>query len=170
MKNPQNVDVDAVTSASLVAPGNAAKLAVDIQKQTGGDIFSIRVKDLYPGNYDESVERAENELLQDARPKLANNVENMEDYNIVFLGYPTWIGACPMAVRTFLESYDFSDKTVIPFCTHGTSGTGESIEDIKKIIPATKLEKEFSVYRSDVDNCTAELYQWVKEVFKKIMQ
>lgn len=169
LTNPQNVDVDAVTSASLVSPGNIEKLADRIQKQTDGDVFKIIVKDLYQGDYDGSVARARDELSQNARPELANNVENMEDYDIIFLGYPTWIGACPMAVRTFLENYNFSGKTVIPFCTHGTSGTGTSIEDIKTIIPNTELKKEFSVYRSDVDSCGPELYQWVNNVLNEIL-
>lgn len=73
-----------------------------------------------------------------------------------------------MAVRTFLESYNLSGKTVIPFCTHGTSGTGTSIADIKTIIPNTELKKEFSVYRSDVDSCGPELYQWINNVLNEI--
>lgn len=160
--------MDAVTSASLVPPGNTEKLAERIQQQTGGDLFEIKVTDPYPGEYEGSVERAQEELASDARPELEGRVENMDEYDAVFIGYPTWIGACPMAVRTFLESYDFNDKTVIPFCAHGTSGTGTSIEDIREIIPQAEMLQEFSVYRSDVDTCGEELDEWISSVLNKI--
>lgn len=73
------------------------------------------------------------EISDNARPEIAGMVDNMEDYDIVFVGYPNWWGDMPMIVYNFLESYDFSDKTVIPFCTHGgsgLSGTESTIADI----------------------------------------
>jgi len=78
-------------------------------------------------------------LHLNARPELTNTVENMESYDVIYLGYPNWWGTMPMAVFTFLESYDFSGKTIIPFCTHEGSGIGNSERDIKKLCPKAKV-------------------------------
>ena len=88
VENPDEIDVDATTSASVLPPGNAAKLAGWIQEQTGGDLFSIVVKEPYSSDYDECLDRAAEEEAEDARPELVNHVENMEKYDIVFLGFP----------------------------------------------------------------------------------
>lgn len=81
-------NVDAVTSPSVIAPGNVQQLAMWVQEETGGDIFSIQVTDPYPSDWDECLERANQERGENARPELAENVENLENYDVVFLGYP----------------------------------------------------------------------------------
>lgn len=81
-------DVDAVTSPSVVAPGNVQQLAGWIQAETGGDLFSIRVTDPYPSDWDACLARANEERGDDARPELIETVENLADYDVVFLGYP----------------------------------------------------------------------------------
>ena len=85
---PESVDVDATTSASVLPPGNTAKMAGWIQERVGGDVFSIVVDEPYSSDYDECLERAADEKAENARPKLADHVENMEDYDVVFLGFP----------------------------------------------------------------------------------
>ncbi len=110
------VDVDATTSASVLAPGHVAQMAAWIQAGTGGDLFSIVTADPYSSDYDECLDRAADEKAANARPALTGTVANMADYDVIFLGYPDWWATCPMAVFTFLDSCDFSGKTVIPFC------------------------------------------------------
>lgn len=88
VENPEEVDVDADTSASVLAPGNAAKIADWIHQRTGGDLFSIVVEEPYSSDYDECLERAADEKAENARPELVSHVENMEDYDVVFLGFP----------------------------------------------------------------------------------
>ena len=88
VENPEAVDVDATTSASVLPPGNAAKVAGWIQEEIGGDLFSIVVTEPYSSDYDECLDRAADEKADNARPELLYHVENMEDYDIVFLGFP----------------------------------------------------------------------------------
>lgn len=87
MENPEAVDVDATTSASVLAPGNTAKMAGWIQERVGGDLFSIVVTEPYLEDYDECLDRAADEKAVGARPELVNHVENMEDYDVIFLGF-----------------------------------------------------------------------------------
>ena len=146
--HPEEVDIDATTSASVLLPGNAAKLARWIHQRVGGDLFSIIVTEPYSSDYDECLDRAADEKAANARPALVNHLENMEDYDIIFLGFPNWWYTLPMAIHSFLEEYDFSGKTVIPFCTHGTGGLAGTIRDLTAALPdsATVLEP-IGVYR-----------------------
>ncbi len=91
VENPDAVDVDATTSASVLPPGNAAKIAGWIQERTGGDLFSIIVEEPYSSDYDECLDRAADEKAEDARPVLVSHVEDMEQYDTVFLGFPNWL-------------------------------------------------------------------------------
>jgi len=87
----------------------------------------------------------------------------MDDYNVIYLGYPNWWNTFPMAVFTFLESYNFSGKTIIPFCTHEGSGMGRSENDIKKLCPDTTVLPGFAVYGSMVASADDDLMAWLKE-------
>lgn len=162
VENPDEIDVDATTSASVLPPGNAAKLAGWIQEQTGGELFSIVVKEPYSSDYDECLDRAAEEEARDDRPELVNHVENMEKYDVIFLGFPNWWYTVPMAVHSFMEEYDFAGKTVIPFCTHGTGGLASTIQDIKKDLPdSTELREPIGVYRPDVDSAQESINEWL---------
>ena len=162
VENPETVDVDATTSASVLPPGNAARLAGWIQEEVGGDLFSIVTTEPYSSNYDECLDRAAQEKADNARPELVHHVENMEDYDIVFLGFPNWWYTVPMAVHTFLEEYDFSGKTIVPFVTHGTGGLSSTIEDITADLPedVTILEP-IGVYRPEVDEAQPAIQEWI---------
>lgn len=160
--NPDTVDVDASTSASVLPPGNAAMLAGWIQEETGGDLFSIQVTEPYSSDYDECLDRAANEKAEDARPKLKTHVENMDLYNIIFLGFPNWWYTTPMAIHSFIEEYDFSGKTVIPFVTHGTGGLASCIEDLQAALPdSTNVLEPIGVYRDDVKMSQPEIQEWL---------
>ena len=92
--------------------GNTSIVADIIAEQTGGDLFEIRTLSAYPDNYDEATEVAKQEQDVNARPELADNLEDISDYNVIFIGYPIWWSDMPMAVYTFLESHDLSGKTI----------------------------------------------------------
>lgn len=162
VQDPSAVDVDATTSASVLLPGNAAKLAGWIRQEVGGDLFSIVVEEPYSSDYDECLDRAADEKAQNARPALVNHVEDMSRYDVVFLGFPNWWYTVPMAVHTFLEEYDFSGKTIVPFVTHGTGGLASTIEDITADLPedVTVLEP-IGVYRPDVDGAQGAVQGWL---------
>lgn len=162
VEDPGAVDVDATTSASVLAPGNAAKIAGWIQQEVGGDLFSIVVSEPYSSDYDECLDRAADEKAAHARPVLVNHVDGMENYDIIFLGFPNWWYTLPMAVLSFVEEYDFSGKPIVPFCTHGTGGLAGTIRDLTAALPddATILEP-IGVYRPEVDSSRPAVQAWV---------
>lgn len=162
--NPSSVDVDTSTSASVLAPGNTEKVVHFIQEQVGGDMFSIIVDEPYSSDYDECLDRASDEPAQQARPIIVDTVENMDEYDVIFLGYPNWWSSCPMAIFSFIESYDLSNKTIIPFCAHGTGGLGRSIEDLQDALPHSTLLDAFGVYRPDTDSCQDDVNQWLSDI------
>jgi flavodoxin len=161
--NPDSVNVDASTSASLIT-GNTAIMAGYIEQVTGGELFSITVTNPYPSDYDECLNRANREKAQNARPELKNAVENMDEYDIVFLGYPNWWYTIPMAVHTFLESYDFGGKTVIPFCTHGTGGLASTVRDIRSAIPQATVLDAIGISRSDMSSAESRINTWLNNL------
>ena len=162
VEDPSSVDVDATTSASVLAPGNTAKLASWIQQEVGGDLHSIVVEEPYSSDYDQCLDRAADEKADNARPALASHVDNMEDYDIVFLGFPNWWYTLPMPVLTFVEEYDWSGKTVVPFVTHGTAGLSSTIRDLTAALPedVTILEP-IGVYRPEVDASQSAIQEWI---------
>lgn len=129
---------DAVAHATPYA-GNTQTAAYAIQNLVGGDVFMIRTENEYPVSHQEGSVIAEQELSEDARPVLTTYVENMEQYDIIYLGYPIWWYTAPMVIRSFLEEYDFSDKTIVPFCKSMGAGIEESIRDIKRLCPDTTV-------------------------------
>ena len=143
--------------------GNTEVLAKKIQSLTGGDLFEIKTVKPYPSDYNEATKVARVELRQNARPELSETVRNMDDYNVIYLGYPNWWNTFPMAVFTFLESYNFSGKTIIPFCTHEGSGMGRSESDIKKLCPDATVLPGLAVYGSMVASADDDLMAWLKE-------
>lgn len=151
VEDPTAVDVDATTSASVLAPGHVAQMVAWIQSETGGDLFSIVTAEPYSSDYDECLDRAADEKAANARPALAKSVGSMADYDVIFLGYPDWWSTCPMAVFTFLDSYDFTGKTVIPFCAHGTSGLAASVRDIRAALTGVTVLDAVGVQRPGMD-------------------
>ena len=162
VEDPSAVDVDATTSASVLTPGNAAKIAGWIQQEVGGDLFSIVVEDPYSSDYDECLDRAADEKADNARPALVNHVDNMEDYDTVFIGFPNWWYTLPMAVLSFVDEYDFSGKTIVPFCTHGTGGLSSTIRDLTAALPEdVAILDPINVYRPDVDSSRPAVQEWI---------
>jgi flavodoxin len=123
--------------------GNTKAVAEQIAKETGGTLFEIKTSENYNMAYKPLTELAKKEQQNKARPPLTTKVQNMSQYDTVFIGYPIWWGTFPMAVFTFLESYDFSGKTLIPFDTNGGSGFGRSVNDLKAECPKAKILNGF---------------------------
>ena len=157
--------VDAVASASVVAPGNTAQMAQWIQEYVGGELFPIVVTEMYPDNYDECMERAADEKAENARPELANHLDNIGDYDVIFLGFPNWWSSAPMAIFSFIEEYDLSRKTVVPFCAHGTGGIAASVRDITAALPdSVTVLDALGVYRADIGNAESAVQEWLAEL------
>lgn len=154
--------VDATTSASVLPPGNTAQMAEWIWQRTGGDLFSITVTEPYSSDYDECLDRAADEKAENARPELVNHIDNMDDYDVVFLGFPNWWYTAPMAVFSFIEEYDLSGKTVVPFCAHGTGGLAASVRDITAALPdSAEVLDPIGVYRADISSAETAINEWL---------
>ncbi|MHB8070387.1 MAG: flavodoxin [Candidatus Cryosericum sp.] len=142
--------------------GNTEVAAKMIQEITGGDLFRIEAVNAYPEDYTNATEVAQQELQANARPKLTDHVENMASYDVIFLGYPDWWGTMPMAVWSFLEEYDFSGKTIIPFCTHEGSGLGHSEKDLAKLCPEANLLRGLAIKGSRVGSAQKDVSEWLR--------
>lgn len=140
--------------------GNTEIIAKKLRKCTGADLFQIVPAVSYPEAYEQTVKAAKKELEQDARPPLLSTVENMASYDAVYLGYPNWCGTMPMPVFTFLDSYDFFGKTIIPFCTHEGSGLAKSEADIKKLCPGAIVLPGVAIRGKEIGANEDTLLQW----------
>ena len=158
-------DVDAVASPSVIAPGNVQQLAGWVQEETGADLFSIRVTEPYPSDWDDCLARANQERGDNARPELVETVEDLSQYDTIFLGYPNWWYGVPMALLTFLESNDFSGKQVYLFCSHGTGGLANSVEIITEAIPDAEISDNiFDCYEEEAPSSQEDIQNWVAEL------
>lgn len=144
--------------------GNTEVIARKIQGLTGSDLFQIQAVQSYPADYTEATRVAQDELSANARPALTEMVADMASYEVVYLGYPNWWGTMPMAVFTFLESYDFSGKTIVPYCTHEGSGLGSSERDTKKLCPTAKVLSGLAIRGGTVGSADNDLVNWLKKL------
>jgi flavodoxin len=143
--------------------GNTGVIAKEIQKCVGGDLFEIATVDSYPRDYNTVVDVAKREQNASSRPELTMKVENMASYDVVFVGYPNWWGTMPMAVFNFLEQYDFSGKTILPFCTHEGSRLGVSERDIARLCPRATVVNGLAIRGSNVKTAQAEVANWLRK-------
>lgn len=167
---PENVDasgVDSVAGASIVvragqALGNTEFMAGVIQNAVGGELFQIETVQQYPLEHEPLVDLAAEEQDAGARPELSSHIEDPSQYDVIFLGYPNWWGDMPQALYTFLEEYDFSGKTIIPFTTHGGSGFSRTISTIAELQPgANVVEQGLSISRNSVTDAQSDVENWV---------
>lgn len=168
---PEDVDpagADAVAGASIVVRdgeilGNVEYMAQTIQQAVGGDLLRIETVEEYPLEHEALVDFAAEEQEAGARPALATQIENLEQYDTIFLGYPNWWGDMPQALYTFLESYDLSGKTIIPFCPHGGSGFSRTQSTIAELQPeATVREDGLTLSRNDVADSAEQVTAWAQ--------
>ena len=163
----ENSGVDAVASASYSdvngeAKGRMQALAEMIQDVTGGDLFSIRTEETYPADGGDLIDYASQEQSEDARPALTTHIENPDDYDIIFVGYPNWWADLPMPLYSFFDEYDFSGKTIKPFNPHNGSRFSNTISTIASLEPnATVIEDGFTVNERDVPDAAGDIASWV---------
>lgn len=142
--------------------GNTKGIAEEIQSQTGADLFEITLVHPYSNDYNTVLEQAQRDQNEQARPELASHVENMEQYDTILIGYPNWWASIPMPVASFLEEYDFSDKVIIPFCSHGGGRFGQSITAISKLVPEAAMGEGLSVHYSGGSELSNDISQWLE--------
>lgn len=170
---PEDVDtfgVDAVSGASIVVRneevmGNTEYVARVIQQTVGGDLFHIETIDQYPLDHDPLVDQAADEQNAGVRPELATHIESPEQYDIIILGYPNWWADMPQPLYTFLEEYDFSGKTIIPFVTHGGSGFSNTRNTIARLQPnALVSDNTLSLSRNSVAGSEGDIISWAENL------
>lgn len=166
---PENEGMDTSSGASRVAldegvVGNTQYVAQLIQERTGGDIFRIETVQEYPNEHDSLVDMADQEKEDNARPEL-KAVPNLDEYSVLFFGYPIWWYDFPMPVYTFLESVDMSSKTVIPFNTHGGSQFSSTLNSLEQLQSDALIEENgLTISRNNVANCTDEVQSWLNDL------
>ena len=144
--------------------GNTENVAKSIQSQTDSDIFEIVPATPYSDDYDTVVDFAQQEQRDNARPAIADTVENIVDYDVIYVGFPNWWGDMPMILYTFFDSYDLSGKTIAPFCTSGGSGLSNTVNEMKELEPNAMVTDGLhigSFSASAPDNSVSE---WLSEI------
>ena len=144
----------------MVEKGNTEIAAEKLAKLTGAELFTIEPIQPYARDYNTCIAQAQEDQQRDARPELKEYPASLEDYDTIYLGYPNYWGTMPMPVFTFLEHFDFTGKTIRPFCTHEGSGMGRSEQDIRRICPGAKVEKGLTIRGSSVKNAENDLKEW----------
>ena len=167
--NDPNNMTDAEEDSTVVVNGevlgNTQYVAQLIAENTGADIFRIEAETDYPLDHDTLVDQALEEQNEDARPAIRGTVENMNEYDTVFLGYPNWWGDMPMIIYTFLEQYDFTGKTIIPFNTHGGSGLSNTVATITNKLPNSNvISNAFTLSRNNMEQAPEEVTSWLEEI------
>lgn len=158
---PDNVDDSSVEIDGKIF-GNTQYMAYVIQEYTEANIFRIIPEIPYTTDHDELVELAQEEKQNNARPGIKNSIENFDNYDTVFIGYPNWWGDMPMILYTFFDTYDFSGKNIITFNTHGGSGFSNTNQTIAELEPNAAVTKGLSISRDSIEDAKQDIINWLK--------
>lgn len=138
-------------NVGYIERGNTQIIAEEISERTNGILFHIERENPYPANYMECIDQAKQEKYDEARPAIQGDAR-VEDYDVIFLGYPNWWGDVPMAVYTFIEKHDWRGRVVIPFCTHEGSGLGSTVGKLQEACNGATFARGFAVQGATVHN------------------
>lgn len=166
---PETDGVDASSGASRVIAdgklqGNTQYVASVIQQLTGGELFEIKTVHTYPGLHKELIDAAKKENEDNARPKLETHITDLNDYDVVFIGFPNWWYDMPMPLYTFFDEYDFSGKTIVPFCTHGGSRFSQAVQTIRKLEKEATVLDGYAISRDRVGESKPNVLNWLKRI------
>lgn len=153
---------DKVLVAYYSRTGNTRAIADKIQKQLNADIFEIIPAQGYPADYRQTTEQAKKEIAEGIRPALKNQPVNLNDYQVIFVGSPCWWGTIASPVATFLAENDFNGKVIVPFMTHGGSGLGRSVGEIKNLAAGAEVTGAKAFWGSSAQNAGSDVNEWVK--------
>ena len=142
--------------------GNTEIVAEFIQKAVGGDLFEVQTVKPYSEDYYACIEEAQKELRANARPEIKSYPENVDGYDVIFVGFPNWWGTMPMAMFTLLEKYDLTGKKIVPFCTNEGSGMGSSERDLAKLCKGANVMRGLSIHGAEVAQSEKQVAEWAK--------
>ena len=160
-ETPAAGDSSSVLIAYFSWSGNTEQVAQIIQQETGGDLFEIAPATPYTDDYNELLDIAQQEQSDNARPELASQVENWEQYDTIFVGYPNWWSDAPMAVYTFVESYDWDGKTLVPFNTSASGGFGRSLSGLEESVFGATILEGISFTERTLGDAQSEVAAWL---------
>ena len=143
--------------------GNTRRIAQLIQQKLGCDIVELELKRPYSSDYNTCLDEAQRDQEREARPALKTKIENLAQYDTILLGYPNWWASIPMPIATLLESYDFSGKTIAPFCSHGGGRLGQSLSAIAKLAPESNIGQGLSIHYSGGSTLSDDVAAWLIE-------
>lgn len=156
------------TSKSLVVyfswSGNTENVAKSIQTQTNSDLFEIVPKTPYSDDYNTVVDLAQEEQKNNARPEIADVIENIDQYDVIYVGFPNWWGDMPMILYTFFDTYDLSGKTIAPFCTSGGSGLSNTVNEMKELEPNATVTNGLHIGSAASSSPDDAVSQWLNEI------
>lgn len=166
---PLAEDVDTSSSASIQhwngkLTGNTGVIADMIAQATGGELFSIQTEEQYPATYDETTEVYMEETRAGIYRELSSHIENLESYDTIFLGFPNWWSGMPTVIFSFLEEYDLSGKTIVPFVTSGGSGFSDAIQNIQDAELEAVVLDGLSISGSRVTSVEEQVVEWLAEL------
>lgn len=147
-----------------LAVGNTAVLAGMISRLIGCDVHRIEPADPYPDDYEETVVRNVREQEANARPAIANPLTSIEPYDTVLLGSPIWNVRAPLIMSTFVEGFDFTNKTIIPFVTYAVSGLGTTVRDYTALCPGATIGEGLAVRGEEVGDASGEVEAWLRQI------
>lgn len=169
---PETDGVDASSGASRLVTGgklqgNTEYVATVISEATDGDLFEIKTVHTYPGSHKELIDAAKKESDDNARPRLATHIKNLKEYDVIFVGFPNWWYDMPKPLYTFFDEYDFSGKTVVPFCTHGGSRFSSAIKTIREMEKNATVLNGYSIARDRVAESKEGILKWLEKIGMK---
>ena len=144
--------------------GNTENVAKSIQSQTDSDIFEIVPATPYSDDYDTVVDLAQEEQRNNARPAISGNIENIEQYDVIYVGFPNWWGDMPMILYTFFDTYDLSGKTVALFCTSGGSGLSNTVNEVKSLEPNATITEGLHIGSGSSSNPDNAVREWLDDI------
>lgn len=162
--NESDLEAGNVLIVYFSQTGNTETVANIIHDNVGGDIVKLETTEAYPSDYDELVDYAQQEQQEDARPELSTVIENIEQYDTIFLGYPNWWGDMPMAIYTFLDTYDLSGKTIAPFITHGGSGLSGTPENIQEEELNATVTEGLAIDGDEASDSSEDVVEWLNSL------
>lgn len=169
---PETDGVDASSGASRLVTGgklqgNTEYVATVISEATGGDLFDIKTVHTYPGSHKELIDAAKKESNDNARPRLATYIKNLKEYDVIFIGFPNWWYDMPKPLYTFFDEYDFSGKTVVPFCTHGGSRFSSAVKTIREMEKNATVLDGYAIARDRVAESKEGILKWLERIGMK---
>lgn len=163
-KNEDNVVTKKVLVLYYSLTGNTEKVANFIHEEVGGDIVKLETIKTYPSNYNELINEAQDEQRNNFRPELKTVIENIDEYDTIFLGYPNWWADMPMSIYSFLDNYDLSGKTIAPFITHGGSGISGTPNNIQREEADATVTEGLAVSGSSAENSKDLVINWLDRI------